>query len=102
MLLGATVVLFACLKLQIMLTRDDTVTTVTRRDGFYSSEDRLSLSNSEFAMAFGIQSWRHRTHLDDSRFIKWTLRYTVEIDHVKAEKWYPLHRCKEEDFEAFY
>ena len=54
MLLGAIVVLFACLKLQIMLARDDTVTTVTEREDYYTSEDRVWLTDGEFSMAFGI------------------------------------------------
>ena len=35
-LLGVIALLFASLKLQIMLARTDTVTTITERDGFYS------------------------------------------------------------------
>ena len=35
-LLGVIAVLFASLKLQIMLSRSDTVTTITKRDGFNS------------------------------------------------------------------
>ena len=48
MLLGAIVVLFACLKLQIMLGRDDYVTTLTEREGYYSSEDRIELNDGAF------------------------------------------------------
>ena len=95
-------VVFASLKLQIMLARDDSVTTVTRSDGNYSPEDRFSLSDGEFAMAFGIQKWRGKSNLDDPRFIKWVLHYAVEVNHVRTTKWYPLHKCEERDFQAFY
>ena len=58
--------------------------------------------DDSFAMAFGLQSWNDRTYLNDPRYVKWVLRYTVEIDHNKNEKWYPLHRCTERDYRKFY
>ena len=102
-LFGVIAVLFASLKLQIMLSRSDTVTTITKRNGFNSFEDRIQLSDGEFAMALGIQSHSgDGAFKDDPRFVKWILRYTIEIEHVKTQKYYPLHRCKESDFAAFF
>ena len=52
-------------------------------------------------MAFTLAQW-DGGYKDDPRYIQWTMQVTDVIDGDEKKKFYPLHKCTDEEFERFY
>ena len=65
-------------------------------------DETYSLSNGSFMMAFAMHKF-HGEILDfDARYVRWIVRTWNDQSSGRAEAFYPLHLCTEEDLGRFY
>ena len=94
--------LFGCTKLvHLFERRNPTVNTYTRADA-YANDEKLSLNDFNFMMAFTLESYFTQETLDDPRFTKWYAYLSVGKDSVRKPREVPVYPCRDADFARFY
>ena len=53
-------------------------------------------------VAFAFEGFRDKILKDDPKFVKWIFRVYGRENGVEYEELLPYHRCKEEDYAAFW
>ena len=94
--------LFACTKLVHLLERHNpTVNTYTRADS-YANDEKLSLKDFSFMMAFTVENYFTQETLNDPRYTKWYAFLSVGKDSVVKPREVSVYPCRDEDFARFY
>ena len=94
--------LFGCTKLvHLIERRNPTVNTYTRADA-YENEEKLSLNDFNFMMAFTVENYYTHETLNDPRYTKWHAYLSVGKDSVVEPREVPVYPCRDEDFARFY
>ena len=94
--------LFASNKLVHLIRRQNpTVNTYLRKDAF-DNDERLSLKDQNFMMAFTLESYFSGETLDDPNYIKWLAYFRVDKDGVSDAREIPIYPCRDEDYAKFY
>lgn len=64
--------MFAALKIQhLLLKKNPTINTYEIQDAFDGVNDKLQLSESDFMLAVGFDSWIEQGGRNDPRYIQW-------------------------------
>ena len=93
-------VAYSFLKLEDLLNRENPL--LITNDLPAALDDTFSIPESDFMLAFTLEDWLTGVK-DDPRYIQWIVheyRMTEEGDH--EFKYYPTHKCTDEEFERFY
>ena len=96
--------LFSASRLVHLFKRQDTlVNTYTNRDEF-TDEDRFSVKEGRFQMAFALENWFKGETLSDEKYLKWFANYREKslFDGVDTSRELPIYECTEKDYERFY
>ena len=94
--------LYGCTRLLHLYKRKNpTINTYERSDAF-STQERLSLNEFNFMMAFTMENYFSGQTLDDPRYVKWVATYEVVQDGKIDSKELPVYQCSDEDYAKFY
>ena len=68
----------------------------------FPNEEKLSLQDFNFMMAFTIENYFSGETLDDPRYMKWVASFEVHKDGAMETYEIPVFPCREEDYANFY
>ena len=90
---------FSVLKLEHLLHRRNA--QVITHETPLELDERYEVANSEFMIAFALESWEVGVKYDQ-RYIQWTTHIWKFVDGVKTSDYYPVHPCTDKEFARFY
>ena len=93
-----TTLLYAGIKLDQLLSKGNPNINYTNIDDYISPEERLDLNEIGFRMAWSVEGNLDKKNKNDSRYVKWMVRFYGKENGVKFEKFVPFHKCTEEDY----
>ena len=100
-LIFMTGLLYAGVKLDHLLNRDNPNINFTDIEDYFSLDERLDLNEIGFKIAWSVEGNLDNKNKNDSRYVKWLVRFYGKEDGVKVETVLPVHKCTEEDYEQF-
>ena len=94
--------LFSSTKFEQMLRRQNpTVNNYLRKDEF-AGDERLSLTESNFMMAFTLEHFISGETLDDPRYLKWVAWVRFAKDGEIRSREVPVFPCRDGDYAKLY
>lgn len=95
------VLIYASIKLNQLINRDNPNINETDIADHYSIEDRIDLNDINFRMAWSVEGVLDEQNRDDPRYVKWIVRMIGKENGTWYEKILPHHKCTEEDYAQF-
>ena len=92
------VLIYASIKLNQLINRDNPNINETDIPDHYSIDDRIDLNDINFRMAWSVEGVLNAQNKDDSRYVKWIVRMIGKENGTWYEKILPHHKCTEEDY----
>ena len=90
--------IYASIKLNQLINRDNPNINETDIPDHYTIEDRVNLDDINFRMAWSVEGVLDNQNRDDPRYVKWIVRLIGKKDGTWYEKILPHHKCTEEDY----
>ena len=92
---------FAVSKLKALIQRQSPSINTNLIVDALTPEDKFSMANPHFNIAFGMKMSRDNYVLDDPRVLKWVGKYSVTTNSKKKDYLIPTHECTDADFARF-
>ena len=95
------VLIYASIKLNQLIIRNNPNINETHIPDHYTIEDRINLDDIGFRMAWSVEGNLDKKNKDDPKYVKWIVRLLGKENGTWYEKILPHHKCTEEDFAYF-
>ena len=93
---------FALLKGDQLLSRFNPTINQFNEEDYYANDDRLSLADTNFNMAFAIEDHYKRESRHDPRYLKWAALYIQRKGKQETRVELPMYPCSPYDFDKFF
>lgn len=101
-LVFAITIMYACLKTIHLVYKANPLINEVPNPGYFSNKDALNLNDLDFRFAFTVENYMTGQVRDDSRYVKWIIRFFGKEDTVPYERVVDYHKCTAEDYAQFY
>ena len=93
---------FALLKGDQLLSRFNPSINQFNEEDYYTNDDRLSLADTNFNMAFAIEDHYLRESRHDPRYLKWAALYIQRMGKQETRHELPMYPCTPFDYDKFF
>ena len=77
------------------------VINIYTETNYYSSTDKVNLSETGFRLAFSVEGFIDQIAKTDTSYVKWFVRLTGTTDGEEFEKVLSYHKCTDDDWKDF-
>ena len=97
-IIGILTCTFALIKLEHLFSRKNP--SLSQNLEINSSGAVYDIANEDFMMAFAMSDWQTGPK-NDTRYFQWALQVSTSFANEGGVKFYPMHRCTDQEFAKF-
>lgn len=97
-----TLMLFAWIRLEILLQRKNPSIMEATTLGYYDESEVITPDEIGFKIAFAVEGYTDRVGKDDPEYVEWVVQMTQNVGGV--QEIFPLatHKCTSADYDSFF